>query len=75
METEELLVRWYVLLNEPGNGIAVRTVLQERLDILHRLNELGVRDIEGLSIFAAMETTNVLMRETDRQARLKTLTE
>jgi hypothetical protein len=73
METEELLGRWHVLLNEPGNGIAVRGVLQERLDILHRLNELGVRDIEGLSIFAAMDTTNNLMRETDRQARLKTL--
>ena len=75
METEELIARWHVLLNEPGNGIAVRGVLQERLDILHRLNELGVRDIEGLSIFAAMDTTNDLVRETDRLARLKALTE
>jgi hypothetical protein len=75
METEKLLARWQVLLNEPGYGIVARADLQERLDILHRLNELGVRDIEGLSIFAAMETTDVLMRETDRQARLKTLTE
>jgi hypothetical protein len=75
METEELLARWHVLLNKPGNAIAVRADLQERLDILHRLNELGVRDIEGLSIFAAMDTTNVLMREVDRLARLKTLTE
>ena len=73
MEIEELIARWHVLLNEPGNGVVVRADLQERLDILHRLNELGVRDIEGLSIFAAMDTTNVLMRETDRQARLKTL--
>ena len=66
METEELLARWHVLLSEPGNGIAVRGVLQERLVILHRLNELGVRAIEGLSIFTAMDATNVSMRETDR---------
>jgi hypothetical protein len=75
METEELIARWHVLLNEHGNAIAVWADLQERLDILHRLNELGVRDIEGLSIFAAMDTTNDLMREVDRLARLKALTE
>jgi hypothetical protein len=45
------------------------------LDILHRLNELGVKDIDGLSIFAAMDTTNISMMEVDRQARLKSLTE
>jgi hypothetical protein len=73
METKELIAQWHFLLNEPGNGIGVRGVLQKRLDILHRLNELGVRDIEGLSIFTAMDSTNVLMMETDRQARLKTL--
>jgi len=66
METEELLARWHVLLNEPGNAIARREVLQERLDILHRLNELGTRDIRSLSIFTAMETTNTLMREIAR---------
>jgi hypothetical protein len=66
METEELLARWHVLLNEPGNAIALRTVLQERLNILHRLNGLGIRDIEGLSIFTAMEATNASMREIDR---------
>ncbi|HEX7618397.1 MAG TPA: hypothetical protein VF480_06735 [Verrucomicrobiae bacterium] len=65
METEELLARWHVLLNEPGNAIAARGVLQERLDILHRLNELGTRTIESLSIFSAMEATNVSMRELD----------
>jgi hypothetical protein len=69
METKELLARWDVLLNEPGNAIAVRGVLQERLDILHRLNELGVRDIEDLNIFTAMETTNASMREIDRSKR------
>ena len=66
METEQLLARWQVLLNEPSNSIAIRDVLQERLDILHRLNELGVRDIEGLSIFTAMETTNVSIREINK---------
>jgi hypothetical protein len=66
METEELLARWHVLLNEPGNVIALRDVLQERVVILHRLNELGTRDIEGLSIFTAMETTNASLREIDR---------
>ena len=64
METEELLARWHVLLSEPGNGIAVRGVLQERLVILHRLNELGEKDVEGLSIVNAPEETNASMRET-----------
>jgi hypothetical protein len=63
METEELLARWHVLLNKPSNAIAVQGVLQERLDILHRLNELGEKDIEGLSIVDALEETNVSMRE------------
>jgi hypothetical protein len=63
METEQLLARWQVLLEEPDNLIALRDVLLERLNILHRLNELGVREIEGLSIFTAMETTNVSMRK------------
>jgi len=54
METEELLARWHVLLNEPGKAVAARSVLQERLDILHRLNELGTRSIEVPSIFTAM---------------------
>ena len=63
METKKLLARWQVLLNEPVDATALRGVLQERLDILHRLNELGKRDIDGLSIFAAMDTTNVSMRE------------
>ena len=64
METEELLARWHVLHNEPGNAIALQAVLQQRLAILHRLNELGTRTIEGLSIFTMMETTNASMRET-----------
>ena len=67
METEKLLARWKVLRNGPGNAIAVRGVLQERLDILHRLNELGVKNIKGLSIFDAMESTNVSMRQVESQ--------
>jgi len=66
METEELLARWHVLLNEPGNAIALRDVLQERLNVLHRLNELGTRAIDGLSIFTALEATNASMRKIDR---------
>jgi hypothetical protein len=65
METEELLARWHLLLNKPGNAIALRDVLQERLVILHRLNELGTRNIKGLSIFTALEATNASMREFD----------
>jgi hypothetical protein len=68
METKELLERWHVLLNEPGGAKASRDVLQERLDILHRLNELGIREVEGLSIFVALEATNASMREIDRTA-------
>jgi hypothetical protein len=68
VETKELLARWQVLLNEPDNAISLRDVLQEKLDVLHRLNELGTRDINGLSIFTAMETTNISMREIARSA-------
>jgi hypothetical protein len=66
METKELLARWQVLLNEPDGANASRGVLQERLDILHRLNELGINDIEGRSIFPILEATNASMREIDR---------
>jgi hypothetical protein len=63
METKELLARWHVLLNEPGNAIALRGVLQEKLDILHRLNELGTTQVEGLSLVQALETTNTSLRK------------
>jgi hypothetical protein len=62
METEQLLARWKVLLSEPGNAAASMDVLQERRDILHRLNELGTRSIDGVSIFTAMDSTSALMR-------------
>ena len=64
MEKEKLLARWRVLLNEPSNAIGIRGVLQERLDILHRLNELGVKEVEGLSIVRALEQTNELVWKT-----------
>jgi hypothetical protein len=63
METKELLARWHVLLNEPGNAIALRGVLQEKLDILHRLNELGITQVEGLSLVQALEATNTSLRK------------
>jgi hypothetical protein len=66
MEKQKLLARWYVLLNEPSNAIGIRGVLQERLAILHRLNELGEKDIEGLSIVKALEATNDLVWKTDK---------
>jgi hypothetical protein len=60
------LERWQVLINEPHNAATIRGILQERLNILHRLNELGVKDIKGLRIVDALEETNVLIRELDR---------
>jgi hypothetical protein len=64
MEKEKLLARWHILLNELSDAIGIRGVLQERLIILHRLNELGVMDIEGQSIFRALEETNDLVWKT-----------
>jgi hypothetical protein len=66
MEKEDLLARWHVLLGERTNAIAIRGVLQERLIILHRLNELGEKNLEGRSLVKALEETNTSMRETDR---------
>lgn len=67
MEEEKLLARWHVLLNEPGNAVPGRDVLEERLVILHRLNELGKYDIEGLPLIKALEQTNALMMESYRR--------
>jgi hypothetical protein len=66
MEKEKLLARWQILLNATSNAIVMRGVLQERLVILHRLNELGEKDIEGLSIVKALEATNDLVWRTDK---------
>ena len=71
METKELLNRWQELLNEPGNAGARRGILQERVDILHRLNELGVKEITGRPLVKVLEETNVAMREIDRTSAAK----
>ena len=68
METNQLFKRWHVLIGQPTNTAGFREVLQERLDILHRLNGLGEYVIEGRPIVAALEETNVLMREFDRSS-------
>jgi hypothetical protein len=73
MEKKELLNRWHELLNKPviagsGNEAAAHSVLQERLDILHRLNQLGQYEVEGVPIVQALEETNVLLRELDRDS-------
>jgi hypothetical protein len=66
MEKQKLIARWRVLLNEPSNAVGIRGVLQERLDILHRLNELGENDVAGVSIVKALEATNDLVWKTDK---------
>ena len=71
MEKEKLLARWHVLLAEPSNAVGIRGVLQERLEILHRLNGLGETDVEGLSIVTALEQTNDLVWKTDKAAAAK----
>jgi hypothetical protein len=65
METKELLARWQVLLNEPVNTMTIRGVLEERLVILHRLNELGEKSVEGLPLVKALEATNASLRGID----------
>ncbi len=68
MEKQKLIARWRVLLNEPSNAVGIRGILQERLVILHRLNELGENNVEGLSIVKALEATNDLVWKTDKAA-------
>jgi hypothetical protein len=66
-ETNDLLERWRVLQSEPvhpvgDNETAVRNRLEERVKILHRLNELGEHVIDGVPIVHALEETNVMLR-------------
>jgi hypothetical protein len=70
MEKQKLLARWRDLSSAPGDAIGIRDILKKRLVILHRLNQLGVYDIEGLSIVKALEATNELVWKTDKAARL-----
>ena len=70
METEDLSNRWHELLQQRVNADSssaweIRRLLQERVTILHRLNELGEYMIDGVPIMEALEETNVLLRKID----------
>jgi len=70
IEIEKLTARWEFLKDEPVNpnpynAAAIQSILHERLDILHRLNELGEVSIDGIPIVEALEETNILLREVD----------
>jgi hypothetical protein len=70
-EIEDLKEQWRVTYNDseppaPDGRVASRDVLDERLSILHRLNELGEIDINGLPIIEALDETNAFMRKIDR---------
>ena len=67
MEKDKLLNRWQVLLPESANSPGFRAVLQERLIILHRLNELGETTVDGDSLVGALETNNGLLRSVDQR--------
>ena len=73
MEKQQLLERWHVLLSDP-NAVDLSVILQERLTILHRLNELGIYDVEGLSIVKVLEATNELVWKTAKAARFASAT-
>jgi hypothetical protein len=45
--------------------------LEERLVILHRLNELGATDIDSHTILEALEQANFGLRQINRHAPLK----
>ena len=70
MEITDLKEQWRASLNDPNHGGQQnsRAALQERVDILHRLNELGETDVNGLPIIEALEETNASMRKVDRQS-------
>jgi hypothetical protein len=70
MEITDLKEQWRASFNDPNHGghQDSRETLQERMDILHRLNELGETDVNGLPIIEALEETNASMRKVDRQS-------
>ena len=74
-ETNDLLERWNVLQGEPGhpvgdNETAVRNRLEERVTILHRLNELGEYVVDGVPIVHALEEANALRRQLDQSGHV-----
>ena len=70
MEITDLKEQWRASFNDPNHGGQQdsRETLQERQVILHRLNELGETDVNGLPIIEALEETNASMRKVDRQS-------
>ena len=70
MEIKDLKEQWRASFNDPNQGGQQdsRETLQERLVILHRLNELGETDVNGLPIINALEETNASIRKVDRQS-------
>jgi hypothetical protein len=67
-EIENLQRRWHELTEKPVradsfNAAILRGELQEKLNILHRLNGLSETDIEGVSIVNALEETNSRLRK------------
>jgi hypothetical protein len=70
MEITDLKEQWRASFNDPNHGGQQdsRAALQERVVILHRLNELGETDVNGLPIVKALEETNVSIREVNRQS-------
>ena len=70
MEITDLKEQWRASFNDPNHGGQQdsRETLQERQVILHRLNELGETDVNGLPIIEALEETNASIRKVDRQS-------
>ncbi len=68
IEIETLVDRWRILQNDSiyTNIFAMQGMLQERLSILHRLNELGELSVDGISIVEVLEQTNASLREIDK---------
>jgi len=76
MEKIELINRWRALeleMPEPAgsNADLSRSLLEERLAILHRLNELGATEIEGHRIIEALEQTNFGLRQINKETVAK----
>ena len=70
MEITDLKEQWRASFNDSDHGGQQdsRAALQERVVILHRLNELGETDVNGLPLIEALEETNASIRKVDRQS-------